>query len=90
MHNFNYWLQDRDVKYFKEFYLLKGFVFNEQGEPKDVSEPKLDDDGRFWLVPRPGAVPDTDGTFDDKDLIRNTKLLQSLSVSDRINICNCA
>jgi hypothetical protein len=71
MHNFNYWLQDRDVKYFKEFYLLKGFVFNEQGEPKDVSEPKLDDDGRFWLVPRPGAVPiNNDGTFDDKDLIR--------------------
>jgi len=70
MHNFNYWLQDRDVKYFKEFYLLKGFVFNEQGEPKDVSEPKLDDDGRFWLVPRPGAMPGTDGNFDDRDLIR--------------------
>ena len=70
MHNFNYWLQDRDIKYFKEFYLLKGFVFNEQGEPKDVSEPKLDDDGRFWLIPRPGAVPGTDGNFDDRDLIR--------------------
>ena len=70
MHNFNYWLQDRDIKYFKEFYLLKGFVFNEQGEPKDVSEPKLDDDGRFWLIPRPGAVPGTDGKFDDRDLIR--------------------
>lgn len=70
MHNFNYWLQDRDIKYFKEFYLLKGFVFNEQGELKDVSEPKLDDDGRFWLIPQPGAMPNTDGRFDDRDLIR--------------------
>lgn len=70
MHNFNYWLQDRDVKYFKEFYLLKGFVFNEYGEPKEVSKPTTDSSGRYYLVPRVGAEPNTDGAFDDRDYIR--------------------
>jgi hypothetical protein len=70
MHNFNYWLQDRDVKYFKEFYLLKGFVFNEYGEPEEVSKPTTDSSGRYYLVPRVGAEPNTDGKFDDRDYIR--------------------
>jgi DNA-binding transcriptional MerR regulator len=70
MHNFNYWLQDRDVKYFKEFYLLKGFVFNEYGEPEEVSKPTTDPSGRYYLVPRVGAEPNRDGAFHPNDYIK--------------------
>ena len=59
MHNFNYWLQDRDVKYFKEFYLLKGFFFNEQGEPEQLPKPQFSKDNRYRLIPKPGVKPDT-------------------------------
>jgi hypothetical protein len=71
MHNFNYWLQDRDVKYFKEFYLLKGFFFNEQGEPEQLPKPQFSGDNRYRLIPKPGAKPlGSNEGFDPQDCVK--------------------
>jgi hypothetical protein len=71
MHNFNYWLQDRDVKYFKEFYLLKGFFFNEQGEPEQLPKPQFSRDNRYRLIPKPGAKPlGSNEGFDPQDCVK--------------------
>ena len=72
MHNFNYWLQDRDVKYFKEFYLLKGFVFNEQGEPEQLPTPQFTANKMYRLIPKPGVEPvnEPGGGFDPKLCIK--------------------